>query len=202
MPLRGDLIADERLQKCYTEQIIREAYARADWSVKHKDLMEASLARSEGRVHKRDRPSTAQLIENIKKLRGPPIPPEIKHTRKTFTTVYPELNEQELTEKLKEFNMKQAEPNIKKQIYHGISHFGEGRALYLKNRSNTLPEEKWKYSQTSSQDYGWRLKDTWKYQSPKFGRGKVIKDSFYRRTGVMGDSAYLGSKEKRFGALW
>jgi len=75
----------------------------------------------------------------------------------------------------------------KDALYQGISHFGEGRAKYLSKRSQTAPEFKWTYPQTSSQELGWRLSDNVKsYQTPKFGRGSIVRDTFYRTTGALG----------------
>ena len=192
MVLRGDFISDAKLQRFWTEMINKESVNRAEWLIKHKELMDSCVDRKP--IKPSDRPTTAELVEKIQKLRGPPIPPEIKHSKKSFVTKFPEIDAEKLKEKCKEFEMKQAEKDVKQGLYSGLSHFGEGRYRYLKKRAETSPELKWNFTQTSTQEYGWKLKDQVSYNKPKFGRGRIIKDSFYRNTGVMGTSSYIGSR--------
>ena len=183
MVLRGDLISDGKLQAFYTEQIEKESISRGLWLKKHEKLLQQRKER-DGLA---TRPSTAQLVDRIRKLRGPAIPPPIKHSNKSFVTVYKKIDENELSEKLSEFTMRPPTRGTKESLFSGISHFGEGRAKYLSKRSQTAPEMKWKYPQTSSQELGWRLNDHVKdYKTPKFGRGSIVRDTFYRGSGALG----------------
>jgi len=180
---RGALISDGKLQAFYTEQIEKESISRGLWLKKHEKLLQARKER-DGLV---TRPSTAKLVERIRSLRGPALPAPIAHSKKSFVTVYKKIDEATLSQKLSEFNMHAPPKQTKDALYQGISHFGEGRAKYLSKRSQTAPEFKWTYPQTSSQELGWRLSDNVKsYQTPKFGRGSIVRDTFYRTTGALG----------------
>lgn len=155
MGLRGDFISDGKLQAFWTEMINKEQTNRAEWLVKHKSLMDKCV----NRKPKEDRPDTAEMVARIRKLRGPTIPPPIKHTRKQFTTHFPDIKQlppSELEKKFSEMDMKKAEPEVKKELYQGLSHFGEGRYRYLKKRQEIRPELKWNYTVTSGHEYGWK----------------------------------------------
>lgn len=183
MVLRGDLISDGKLQAFYTEQIEKESISRGLWLKKHEKLLQQRKER-DGLV---TRPSTSQLVERLRALRGPAIPKPVNHTKKSFVTVYKKIDEAKLSDKLSEFQMRPPTRETKGTLYSGISHFGEGRAKYLNKRSQTAPEIKWTYPQTSSQELGWRLGDHVKnYQTPKYGRGSIVRDTFYRTTGALG----------------
>ena len=102
--------------------------------------------------------------------------PKVRHLRKT--PLYKKIDEATLSEKLSEFNMHPPAKSEKDALYQGISHFGEGRAKYLGERSRTAPELKWTYPQTSSHELGWRLSDNVKsYQKPRYGRGSIVRDT-------------------------
>merc|ERR1712110_1017990 len=182
MILRGDLISDGKLQAFWTEQIEKESYSRANWAKKHEKLMQQRKER-DGLV---TRPTTAKLVERIRELRGPAIPKPVTHTKKSFVTVYKKIDEDTLAGKLEEFQMRPATRATKSTLYNGLSHLGEGRTKYLSKRSQTAPEIKWKYPQTSSQELGWRLNDHISYKSPQYGRGALVRDTFYRTSGALG----------------
>ncbi|GFQ86164.1 uncharacterized protein TNCT_573521 [Trichonephila clavata] len=69
---------------------------------------------------------------------------------------------------------------VRKQIYKGISHHGNGRVKYLNMRYAVPPEDRWHYPITSSMEYGW----TWGYPAeakvPEFGKKMIVFQSFYR----------------------
>ncbi|KAF8770757.1 Protein ATP6V1FNB like protein [Argiope bruennichi] len=80
--------------------------------------------------------------------------------------------------------MKPVPISIKKHIYKGISHDGEGRSKYLQIRYRTAPEERWYNPVTSSMQYGW----TWGYppeiKCPEYGKNMTIIKSFFRPNDV------------------
>lgn len=47
-----------------------------------------------------------------------------------------------------------------KLLFQGISHDGQGRTLYLKERHQLIPEKKYKYPMVSSWEYGWHVGKT------------------------------------------
>lgn len=53
--------------------------------------------------------------------------------------------------------MRAPTPRTAQLLYHGVSHEGNGRHLYLKERKTKGPEEKFCYPLVSSWEYGWRL---------------------------------------------
>ncbi|GFY47517.1 uncharacterized protein TNIN_255541 [Trichonephila inaurata madagascariensis] len=77
-------------------------------------------------------------------------------------------------------SMKPVPGFVRKQIYKGISHHGNGRVKYLNMRYAVPPEDRWTHPITSSMEYGW----TWGYpikaKVPEFGKKMIIFQSFYR----------------------
>ncbi|XP_054550954.1 uncharacterized protein LOC119230461 isoform X2 [Talpa occidentalis] len=53
--------------------------------------------------------------------------------------------------------MRKVPPSTLQLLFQGISHDGEGRALYLRERHRQKPEEKFPYPILSSWDYGWHV---------------------------------------------
>lgn len=53
--------------------------------------------------------------------------------------------------------MRRAPPGTLKLLFQGISHDGQGRALYLRERHRQKPEEKFLYPVLSSWEYGWNI---------------------------------------------
>lgn len=65
--------------------------------------------------------------------------------------------------------MRPMDPKQRNIIYKDIPVFG--RKVYLKNRSRTLPEDRYYFRETGGWEYGWRMKDSFFQQnSPKYGR--------------------------------
>ncbi|XP_045386417.1 uncharacterized protein LOC123623387 [Lemur catta] len=57
--------------------------------------------------------------------------------------------------------MRQAPPSTLQLLFQGISHDGQGRALYLRERHRQKPEEKFRYPIVSSWEYGWHVGISW-----------------------------------------
>lgn len=53
--------------------------------------------------------------------------------------------------------MRQVPPSTLQLLFQGISHDGQGRALYLRERHRQKPEEKFQYPILSSWEYGWHV---------------------------------------------
>lgn len=80
-----------------------------------------------------------------------------------------------------------AQPETKQKLYEGISHHGQGRYRYMRERNIEDPEQKFPFPVLSSWDYGWRLGDVESKESSKKGehiRIRTIEDTFYRRKGI------------------
>nr|KAI8727280.1 protein ATP6V1FNB [Biomphalaria glabrata] len=81
-------------------------------------------------------------------------------------------------------------PTVRKLLYDGFTKEGKGRYIYLRQRYHTTPEEKFAFPTCSSWEYGWRLGEVIKKEDikkPKFGRTKIVEDTFYTRNGIVTD---------------
>ncbi|BHF58590.1 hypothetical protein SprV_0100154200 [Sparganum proliferum] len=86
-----------------------------------------------------------------------------------------------------ELDMHRASPRTRAFLYNGVSHNGEGRAKYLRERYKKAPEEKFPARYPVSWDLGWRLGDTIKPLDVKkspFARVTVVEGAFYSRNGI------------------
>lgn len=80
--------------------------------------------------------------------------------------------------------MRSPSPKTREQLYEGLSHHQEGRYAYLKKRNRKSPEDKYVFPVVSSTVYGWKIRD---HGMPKsgFARTRVIRDTFYRHSGII-----------------
>uniref|UniRef100_A0A4W3IZF1 Sperm microtubule inner protein 1 C-terminal domain-containing protein n=1 Tax=Callorhinchus milii TaxID=7868 RepID=A0A4W3IZF1_CALMI len=81
-------------------------------------------------------------------------------------------------------DMRPVTPQTRALLYDGFSKEEKGRYQYLKARVSKGPDEKYEYPFTTSWDYGWRLGDMVKYQTPAHGRSAIIQGTFYRKNGI------------------
>ena len=82
-------------------------------------------------------------------------------------------------------DMRPVSPHTRTLLYKGISAHEEGRYAYLNKRKMKSPEEKFEFPITSSIQYGWKIMD---FSAPKpstFARTCVVRDTFYRSSGIM-----------------
>ncbi|XP_036896669.1 protein ATP6V1FNB [Sturnira hondurensis] len=87
--------------------------------------------------------------------------------------------------KPKDLGMRQVPPSTLQLLFQGISHDGQGRALYLRERHRQKPEEKFQYPVLSSWEYGWHVGDAMKdTRSSVYARSKPITQTFYIKNGV------------------
>ena len=80
--------------------------------------------------------------------------------------------------------MFEAPSSEKEQLFKGFTKEGRGRYLYLKNRHEVSPEDKFSFPMLSSWEYGWKLKEARAPVRPKYARTPKIKDTFYTRNRV------------------
>jgi len=70
-------------------------------------------------------------------------------------------------------------------LFDGFSKDEKGRSKYLKMRKKFDPEEKYRYPQLSSWEYGWNFKHiTTPGIAPVNARNRIVAESFYRPTCV------------------
>ena len=72
----------------------------------------------------------------------------------------------------------------REKLFDGFTKEGRGRYLYLKNRHEVIPEDKFSFPMISSWDYGWKLKDAHVLSRPRYARTRKIADTFYTRNRV------------------
>ncbi|XP_037654912.1 protein ATP6V1FNB [Choloepus didactylus] len=81
--------------------------------------------------------------------------------------------------------MRVVPPGILQLLFQGISHEGQGRARYLRERKRQQPREKYRYPILSSWEYGWHVGDAVKdAKAPTYGRAKPITETFYIKSGI------------------
>ncbi|GLV44408.1 hypothetical protein CBL_10212 [Carabus blaptoides fortunei] len=76
--------------------------------------------------------------------------------------------------------MKPVDPKTKKLLYSSMGK--EGRRNYLKERYKLKPVDRYYFPETSSFRYGWIPGES---TDTRYGRQQVIKNSFYRRNGLL-----------------
>lgn len=88
-------------------------------------------------------------------------------------------------------NMKPFDLDTRELIYEGVTREEEGRYAYLFKRKYKIVEDRYKTPITTYWDYGWNLHTPTRKSDylipravPKYARGKVIEQSFYRNNQV------------------
>ncbi|XP_041379166.1 protein ATP6V1FNB-like [Gigantopelta aegis] len=123
-------------------------------------------------------------IESLKldvKQRLPPLANQQTKNRQEFN---PTLNRSKTMGNIVE--MRPPTPETKKYLYDGFTKEGKGRVHYLKERYNTIPEQKFIYPVVSSWEYGWKLDEALedKIKKPVYGRTRTVADTFFSRNGI------------------
>ncbi|XP_065829833.1 protein SPMIP1-like [Oscarella lobularis] len=163
---------DTRSQNFWKESVDKEAQVRLQWHLKY------SKEFARGTAAKKVRQSKPLLVLK-------PIVLE-KQEPRNETPKDESKKEKKSTEALLE-TMRPVSGRTKKLLYTGLSAEGEGRESYLHVRKEKKPEQKYEYPMTSAWEYGWKIMDLMGSETEKaarFGRTKIIRDSFYRTNGI------------------
>ncbi|XP_038204611.1 protein ATP6V1FNB [Arvicola amphibius] len=188
-------------QAAWGERIKKEMVARATWNIRygHKYLKEGS------RTRKQARQAPCGSV-----LKAGPVPATGSPVRKEIQVGWPETKrvQDQLFKaggvqgdrvrqprgsprysaaqgRPEDLEMRQPTPATLKLLFQGISHDGQGRTLYLKERNRLIPEKKYKYPMVSSWEYGWHVGDVMKdYDSPTHARSQSIAKSFYIKSSI------------------
>ncbi|XP_059175848.1 protein ATP6V1FNB-like [Physella acuta] len=78
-------------------------------------------------------------------------------------------------------------PLVRDTLYEGYSRIGQGRKIYLKQRNDKNPEDKFRFPVCSSWDYGWRLGDVIRTEDivkPEFAQYMIMERTFYSKNGL------------------
>lgn len=174
--------ADVKLQNFYTEQFHKENATRLRWVTDLKRGVAQSAPR---------------------RVRGSNVPDGLPTIHPMVYARDKKLEEQREMENLREIarskqsmeEMFEAPRQEREQLFDGFTKEGRGRYLYLKNRHEVIPEDKFSFPLLSSWDYGWKLNDSSVPTRPRHARTRKIADTFYTRNRVptLGDPT-LGVK--------
>lgn len=177
--------ANTQMQNFWKESVEKEATAR---------LMSFAKLRGQSRSKPRQLEVFKKKIEDNKPSdalleRLPPISAEPHFNRKKADFNEPlGLDRAKTMPVTSAAEMHPVDPVLKDCLYDGFTKEGKGRYMYLHQRYSTIPEQKFAYPTCSSWDYGWRLCDVIKKEDikkPKYGRNKIVEDTFYTRNGIM-----------------
>ncbi|KAK1161564.1 protein ATP6V1FNB [Acipenser oxyrinchus oxyrinchus] len=168
-----DLLTTQK-QNCYRELIEKEAYTRLAWKAKY------------GQEYSRG-PS----LRGLKASAVPKLPAPRTVLPPVMCTMKPEeLAVAQTAETGLQPDMRPVTPQIRSTLYQGFSKEGKGRNLYLQQRSQKSPDEKFQHPVLSSWEYGWRLGELVKeVKKPVYGRSGLVKDTFYARNGIFNSPA-------------
>lgn len=164
LPAMKDLFTS-RGQACWEERIRKEVIARTTWKVKHghkypkerslpgKQLQQAlfhsplgvgSLPATSSPDRRTGLPETKEVRAQLS--RGVGVQEVQRATRGPTGQTKPGSLE-----------MRPVPSSTLQLLFQGISHDGQGRALYLRERNRQKPEEKFQYPIVSSWEYGWHV---------------------------------------------
>ncbi|GFY61878.1 uncharacterized protein TNIN_183591 [Trichonephila inaurata madagascariensis] len=160
---------DPAFQKTFTEAIYKENDIRLKWNLKYGPRFKSSG----GVKWDEDPDATDEEEEEMKEkvcLYKPPgkkMPTREESAWPASTTA--ETNTVARVEQPPSV-MKPVNRESKQLLYHGISHDGEGRALYLSHRYKKTPMERYYFPIVSSWEYGWDYGQDEGFYCPKHGR--------------------------------
>ncbi|XP_059175834.1 protein ATP6V1FNB-like [Physella acuta] len=178
--------ANTQMQNFWKETVEKEASARLQSFAKMR-CQERSKPRQLEVFRKRieDNKPSDTVFEKL-----PPIQTEANFSRKKADLNAPLGLDAVTTAVLEAPEMRAPSPMVLKSLYDGFTKEEKGRYIYLKQRHQTIPEVKFAFPTLSSWEYGWRLGDVIKKEDikkPKFGRTKIVEDTFYTRNGLMSE---------------
>ncbi|KAM4651825.1 protein SPMIP1 [Discoglossus pictus] len=161
-----------RNQNCWKELIEKETFTRMTWKLKHAE------------EHQHPPETTKKRRQLCIPHAGTILPPLVNVPKKVEKTA-PQETDQKQAGVQDPIEMRPPTPYTSLMLYDGFSKEGKGRYLYLKQRKQHGPEQKYPHPILSSWEYGWRLGDTVKeFKTPTHGRSKIVRDTFYNRNGI------------------
>ncbi len=179
---------DTQLQKFWVESINKEASLRFTWHLRYSKKFAKDAVQSEeanGRLRRKKAETVNSTVsERIRRLES-----EGQRRKPRAASSAGRRGEgQRLTQSdgaVSLRDMRPASSNTRALLYNGISAHGEGRYAYLKTRRNLVPEKKYEFPILSSCQYGWKILDITNPKPSAHARTCVIRDSFYRNSGII-----------------
>ena len=183
---------DTQLQNFWKESINKEAALRFSWHLRYSRQFSKSASNHKMPEAKKKAASHSSVpngntvaerirrLEKDKQLRDGKV--GVKSSEKAVQED-PRLTQSDGALSLKD--MRPPTAGTQGLLYNGISAHGEGRCAYLRKRKTLTPEEKYDFPILSSCQYGWKIRDFGRANSSPHARVCVIKDSFYRNSGII-----------------
>ncbi|KAL1780753.1 filamin-B isoform 4 [Sigmodon hispidus] len=154
----------------WEERIKKEVVTRATWNIRygHKYLKQESRTRKQSQ----QAPFGSVLKAGPVPATGSPVRKEVQARWAETKGVQDQLfkaggvqgdrvrHTRGAQGRPENLEMRHPTPATRKLLFQGISHEGQGRALYLKEQNRLIPEEKYKYPIVSSWEYGWHVGKT------------------------------------------
>ena len=191
------LSMDTQLQNFWVESINKEATLRFGWHLRYSKQF-ARTSTAQNAAHGKRQASkkkhglalNSSVTERIQKMEEQKKPrPKSLSDGATSRATSVAMKDTRLTKSADGAatlrDMRPPSSNTRALLYNGISAHGEGRYAYLKKRRTLTPEEKYEFPILSSCQYGWKIMEYTKPKSSPHARTCVIKDSFYRNSGVI-----------------
>ena len=170
-----NLAADTQMQNFWTEAINKEANVRFEWQLRYSK----EFAKGAVKCHpkKKAMQLNDSLSQKIKELEGSAV-----HSP---TTLSPTIGKSSPRASPPLVDMSPANSNVRGLLYDGISRHGEGRYNYLRKRLDIPPDKKYCFPLLSSMNYGWKILDFVTLKPSCHGRTAIVRDTFYKSSGVM-----------------
>ena len=178
---------DTQLQNFWKESINKEAALRFSWHLRFskqfsKEFAKSASTKKPKAARHSSVPNGNTVAERIRHLEKEK---RLRDGKKGDDTVIenPRLTQSDGALSLRD--MRPPTAFTRQLLYNGISAHGEGRYAYLRKRKTLTPEEKYDFPILSSCQYGWKIRDFGQTKSSPHARVCVIKDSFYRNSGII-----------------
>lgn len=178
------LAMDTQLQNFWIESIDKEASLRFAWQLKYSKQFAKKVVQQKQPNKKTGLVLSNAVSERIKKIEEESKP--VRSAPGGAKGSKPSRSQSAKSDRVTVLrDMRPPSQSTRSVLYGGISAHGEGRYAYLKKRKQLIPEEKYEFPILSSCQYGWKITELTNPKPSKFARTCVIKDSFYRNSGIM-----------------
>lgn len=170
---------DTQLQNFWIESIDKEAALRFAWQLKYSKQFAKKVVQQGQKGKKTGLVLSNAVSDRIKRMEA-----ELKAS--SSDTKLPSRSRSAKSERVAVMrDMRPPSQGTRAVLYSGISAHGEGRYAYLKMRKQMIPEQKYEFPILSSCQYGWKITELTNPKPSQYARTCVIKDSFYRNSGIM-----------------
>ena len=183
---------DTRLQNFWKESIHKDMTLRFAWQARYANK-ERSKAEAQAKPKAPSTANTALHNSITSKIKRLEMSTERMHEENSDGQKVPEKWQNAAHNCLANSNdvlqstsdMRPATSFTRSLLYNGLSVHGEGRYAYLKRRKTVVPDQKYLYPVLSSTEYGWKILEHAKLDRSPHGHASVIRDSFYRNSGII-----------------